>query len=181
MISGRPRNWRVVALSTLVALMLACARDAPSASETTAAPESAAKLDLGIRLTDGGWLELADLRGTPVLLFVFATFDAASQASLKSLRPFISKHPEIIVVGVAAQPRAIQLVEAWAYALDPPFPVGADPYGSVENGQSVLGRIDTVPTFLLYDADGRQAGRTTGLLSENDLEELVDTLEPSAN
>ena len=35
-------------------------------------------MDLGIRLTDGRWLELADLRGTPVLLYVFATFDAPS-------------------------------------------------------------------------------------------------------
>ena len=75
-----------------------------------------ARLNLGVRLSDGRWLELADLRGTPVLLFVFATFDAVSQAALKSLRPFVPQHPEVVVVGIAAQPRAAQLVEAWNYA-----------------------------------------------------------------
>jgi len=122
-----------------------------------------------------------DLRGTPVLLFVFATFDAVSQASLKSLRPFVPQHPELIVVGVAAQPRAEQLVDAWAYALDPPFVVGADPYGDVENGESSLGKIETVPTFILYDADGREVDRRTGLLSEGDLDRLVAPVMGSSN
>lgn len=118
-------------------------------------------------------MELANLRGRPVLLFVFATFDAVSQAVLKSLRPFVSQHPEIIVVGIAAQPRAGPLVEAWAYALDPPFPVGADPYGGVENGESVLGHIDRVPTFIVYDEAGYEIARDTGLLSEAELYELT--------
>ena len=134
------------------------------------------RLDLGLRLSDGRWLELADLRGTPVLLFVFATFDTISQASLTSLRPFVPQHPEVIVVGIAAQPRATQLVEAWAYALDPPFLVGANPYGYVENGESTLGKIEIVPTYILYDASGYQIDRTTGLLSEADLARLVEPL-----
>lgn len=132
-------------------------------------------------MSDGRWLELADLRGTPVMLFVFATFDAVSQASLKSLRPFVPQHPEVIVVGVAAQPRASQLVDAWAYALDPPFVVGANPYGKVENGETMLGRIDAVPTFILYDAEGYEIDRATGLLSEGDLVELVERLTKRAD
>jgi hypothetical protein len=130
-------------------------------------------LDLGLRLSDGRWLELADLRGKAVLLFVFATFDAVSQASLKSLRPFVPQHPEVLVVGIAAQPRALQLVEAWDYALDPPFVVGADPYGRVENGESTLGKIETVPTYILYDERGYEIDRTTGLVTEGDLARLV--------
>ncbi|MBW2510165.1 MAG: TlpA family protein disulfide reductase [Deltaproteobacteria bacterium] len=149
--------------------------------ETTAASPGAVRLDLGLRLSDGRWLELADLRGTPVMLFVFATFDAVSQASLKSLRPFVPQHPEVLVVGVAAQPRALQLVEAWAYALDPPFVVGADPYGRVENGESMLGKIEAVPTYILYDARGYEISRTTGLLSEGDLAKLVQPLSRGAD
>jgi hypothetical protein len=134
------------------------------------------RLDLGLRLSDGRWLELADLRGTPVLLFVFATFDTVSQASLTSLRPFVPQHPEVVVIGIAAQPRAAQLVEAWAYALDPPFVVGANPYGYVENGESTLGKIEIVPTYILYDASGYEIDRTTGLLSEAGLARLVEPL-----
>lgn len=167
---------RLCILSMLVALAAGCAGAATNADETTPTPTRTARLDLGIRLSDGRWLELAELRGTPVLLFVFATFDAVSQASLKSLRPFVPQHPEVVVIGVAAQPRASQLVEAWAYALDPPFLVGADPYGRIENGESMLGKIETVPTYILFGADGREVERATGLLSEGDLAKLVERL-----
>ena len=161
-------------------LLPGCARDSSGAQQTTREAATGVRLDLGLRLSDGRWLELADLRGTPVLLFVFATFDAVSQASLTSLRPFVPQHPEVIVIGIAAQPRALQLVEAWAYALDPPFVVGADPYGRVENGESTLGKIETVPTYILYDANGYEIERTTGLVTEGDLAQLVQPVSAGA-
>ena len=173
MTTGCHRKCSVWLIAMLLVVAAACTRGSTNVEQTTPAPKSTARLDLGIRLSDGRWLELADLRGTPVLLFVFATFDTVSQASLKSLRPFVPQHPEVLVIGVAAQPRASQLVEAWAYALDPPFPVGADPTGHVENGESMLGKIETVPTYILFDAGGRELDRATGLLSEGDLAKLV--------
>ncbi len=172
--SLRTRGFCLISMVLVVAL--GCARSSGGTEETTPAAKSSVRLELGVRLSDGRWLELGDLRGTPVLLFVFATFDAASQASLKALRPFVPQHPELIVVGVAAQPRAAPLVEAWAYALDPPFVVGADPYGKVENGETVLGKIEKVPTYILYDAKGYEIARETGLLSEGDLADLVRPL-----
>jgi hypothetical protein len=179
MTRGSFRKCGVYVITMLLVATLGCGRGSSKAGETTPAAQSTAPLDLGVRLSDGRWLELAALRGTPVLLFVFATFDAVSQASLKSLRPFVPQHPEVIVVGIAAQPRASQLVEAWAYALDPPFVVGADPYGNVENGDTMLGKIETVPTYILFDARGREIDRTTGLLSEGDLAKLVEPVSPS--
>ena len=158
-----------------------CARDSSGAQATTQRTEKGQRLNLGLRLSDGRWLELGDLRGTPVLLFVFATFDAVSQASLKSLRPFVPQHPELIVIGVAAQPRAAPLVEAWEYALDPPFVVGADPSGRIENGESALGKIETVPTYILYGADGYEIDRTTGLMTEGDLARLVEPVSGDRN
>lgn len=175
------RKWGIYVISVLLVVALGCARDSSNAKQTTASPTNTARLDLGIRLSDGRWIELADLRGTPVLLFVFATFDAVSQASLKSLRPFVQQHPDVLIIGIAAQPRASQLVEAWAYALDPPFVVGADPYGRVENGESMLGKIETVPTYILFGADGREIDRATGLLSEGDLVELVRPVSGESN
>jgi hypothetical protein len=168
-------------ISILILIASGCARDSSGARHTSPASRFGPRLDLGLRLTDGRWVELAELRGTPVLLFVFATFDAVSQASLKSLRPFVPQHPELIVIGVAAQPRAAQLVEAWAYALDPPFVLGTNPYGLVENGESTLGKIEAVPTYILYGADGYEIDRTTGLLSEGDLAQLVKPLSSTAN
>jgi hypothetical protein len=176
MIRGCLHQRGLCVTSILLAVAFGCARNPAGARETTPQVTNGQRLDLGLRLTDGRWLELADLRGTPVLLFVFATFDAVSQANLTSLRPFVPQHPEVIVVGVAAQPRATQLVEAWAYALDPPFVVGTNPNGSVETGESMLGKIETVPTFILYDANGYEIGRRIGLLSEGDLARLVEPL-----
>ena len=182
--SSLPKRGLCVS-SILLALMLGsqlgCARDSSSAQRTTPEAATGVRLDLGLRSSDGRWIELADLRGTPVLLFVFATFDAVSQASLTSLRPFVPQHPEVIVIGIAAQPRALQLVEAWAYALDPPFVVGANPYGHVENGESSLGKIETVPVFILYGADGYEIDRATGLLTEGDLARLVEPVSGDAN
>lgn len=174
----------MIGSSTLRAIVLAlvlasCATASSEPEKTTPRAPGGQRLDLGLRLSDGRWLELADLRGTPVLVFVFATFDAVSQASLKSLRPFVPQHPEVVVVGIAAQPRAVQLVEAWDYALDPPFVVGADPYGRVENGQSTLGKIETVPTYILYDERGYEVDRTTGLVTEGDLAKLIAPLSKS--
>lgn len=173
----RSRTFRAIAFA-LVLAGCASTKSAPEGSTPRAVGEQ--RLDLGLRLSDGRWLELADLRGKPVLLFVFATFDAVSQAALKSLRPFVPRHPDVLVIGIAAQPRAIQLVEAWDYALDPPFVVGADPYGRVENGQSTLGKIETVPTYILYDARGYEVDRTTGLVTEGDLAKLVAPVSKSS-
>jgi hypothetical protein len=178
---GRCALFILLALGLLFSLGSGCARESSGAQETTPEPANGARLNLGIRLTDGRWLELANLRGTPVLVFVFATFDAVSQAALKSMRPFVPQHPEVVVVGVAAQPRAAQLVEAWAYALDPPFVVGANPYGRVENGESMLGKIETVPIYILFDANGYEIGRTQGLVSEGDLARLVAPVSPRAD
>ncbi len=167
--------------SILLVLSMGCAHKANGPSETTPQSTKGQRLDLGVRLSDGRWLELADLRGTPVLLFVFATFDTVSQASLKSLRPFVPQHPDLLVIGVASQPRALQLVEAWAYALDPPFVVGADPYGRVETGESSLGKIEIVPTFILYGTDGYELARMTGLVTEGDLARLVEPVSGDSN
>jgi len=187
MTKSSPPKRGLYAISILLVIALGCtvtsgcARGSSGARETTQQTAKGERLDLGLRLTDGRWLELADLRGTPILLFVFATFDAVSQASLKSLRPFVPQHPEVIVIGVAAQPRAEQLVQAWEYALDPPFVVGADPYGRVENGQSTLGKIEAVPTYILYDASGYEVDRIVGLVTEGDLAQLVEPLSGAGN
>lgn len=130
-------------------------------------------IELGLRTVDGRWLEVRDLRGKPVLLFIFATFDTGSQAALKPLRRFVDQHEEIEVIGIAAQPRAAQLVEAWDHALDPPFTVGVEPYGRVENGESSLGKIESVPTYIVLDAAGYERQRVTGLQTGRQLAELA--------
>ena len=68
-----------------------------------------------------------------------------------------------------------------ADALDPPFVVGADPYGKVENGETMLGHIEQVTTYIVYDRQGYEVDRATGLLSEGDVAELVQPFASEAN
>lgn len=168
----------ICAIGIALAVASGCAGDSSKHTETTpsASKTQGHHLNLGIRLADGRWLELADLRGTPVLVFVFATFDMVSQAALQPLRPFVQQHDDVIVVGIASEPRAGQLVEAWDYALDPPFVVGADPYGNVENGRSSLGKIEVVPTYILYDGQGAERTRVTGYQGEAQLDAIMKLL-----
>jgi len=176
--SGTPTR-ATCALGIVLSIAAGCGGatpNQPNPTERTASESRGRRLELGIRLADGSWLELGDLRGQPVVVFVFATFDMVSQASLKALRPFVLAHPEVAVVGIASEPRATQLVEAWAYALDPPFPVGADPYGRVENGESVLGRIEKVPTYIFYDREGYERSRIVGYQTAAELDATVDSL-----
>jgi thiol:disulfide interchange protein len=45
----------------------------------------------------------------------------------------------------------------------------------------MLGKIETVPTYILYDANGYEIDRTTGLVTEGDLTQLVQPVSQHAN
>ncbi len=119
-------------------------------------------VELSLRDTDGEWRELSSYRGAPLLVFVFATYDGASQASLRPLSRLMHDYPELQVIGIAAQFDAEMLVDAWVYALAPPFAVVYDAGEEIAQGRSGLGPIDAVPTYITLDATGHFVERLTG-------------------
>lgn len=129
-------------------------------------------IEMSLRRPNGDWIHLGDLRGKPVLLFVFATFDGVSQAALRPLRRFARDHPDVHVIGVAAQPDANQLLDPYEHALAPPFPLTYDPARDVHHGTSPLGLIEAVPTFIMYDARGMEVDRHIGFPSSHTLPRL---------
>ncbi len=82
-------------------------------------------------------------------------------------------HPELTVIGVAAQPHADGLIDAWVHALSPPFVVGWDPTESVDRGTSTLGRINGVPCFVVLDDEGYEQRRIDGYQTTKQLEALL--------
>jgi hypothetical protein len=130
-------------------------------------------IELEILTPEGVPIALSDLRGRPVLLYLFATFDGVSQAALEPLGELVRAHPDVYVIGIAIQPDAEILVDAWNHALEPPFVTGYDPRDTVREGTSDLGEIDSVPTFVALDADGREIGRHSGFASHRHLEALI--------
>lgn len=111
-------------------------------------------IDLALTTTDGEEFALSELRDHCVVLFLFATFDGASQAALRPARAFVEAHPDVRMVAIAVEDHPAELADAWAHALSPPFPVTYDPEGRVLEGTSPLGDIPSVPRFRLLDRDG---------------------------
>jgi hypothetical protein len=143
--------------------------------ETPEATEGSVELTL--RLPDGTFLEVGEQRGHPVLLYVFATFDGVSQMLLTPLRNVAERHPDVRIIGIAAQPSARLLVDAYVHALAPPFPITYDPRETVRSGESALGAIDTIPTLIVLDARGVEVARHTGFADEPQIEALLAAAE----
>src|SRR5688500_10391467 len=110
--------------------VLTCALCHGSAAEApigeTRAERPAEPLELALRLPSGEFVDVGDLRGRPTLLFLFATFDGVSQAALRPLARFVRAHPDVHVLGVAAQPNAAPLLDAYQQALHPAFTLAYD-------------------------------------------------------
>jgi len=126
---------------------------------------------------EGGELDLTELRGRAVVLFFFTTFSGPAQA----LAPFVSQvarrhgQEELAVVGVALEPDATAVVEAWRDFVGVPFPVVlAD--AELVAGRSPLGPIPAVPSFAFLDRHGALIGWETRLLDEQELDRLVTEL-----
>lgn len=134
--------------------------------------EEARALEMTLRTPDGDWIHIGDLRGQPLLLFVFATWDGVSQAALRPVSRFARAHDDVNVLGVAAQPDAATLIDAYEHALEPPFLMTYDPEQNVHQGTSPLGPIDVVPTLIMLDARGLEVGRHVGFPNTNTLPNL---------
>lgn len=163
-----------LARALALALSLGCGASRPAeAVGTTSGEEPPVPVELELRTPAGVPIFLGDLRGRPVLIFVFATFDGVSQASLRPLSRFVRHHPEVQVIGIAVQPGAETLLDAWAHALSPPFTVTYDPHERISTGTSDLGGVDQIPTYVLLDSRGLEVDRHVGFASERKLDRML--------
>ncbi len=123
-------------------------------------------IELALRKADGSFIDVGDLRGQVVVLFVFATFDGVSQMALHPLRAIAERHPDVHIIGIAAQPGARLLIDPYEHALHPPFTVTYDPEERVHTAEGPLGAIEAVPTIVVLDRRGLIAARHVGLADE---------------
>ncbi|MEO0323267.1 MAG: TlpA disulfide reductase family protein [Myxococcota bacterium] len=132
-------------------------------------------LELALRGADGSWLHVGDLRGRPLLLFFFATYDPTSQAAFRPVTSFAEAHADDArVLGVAAQPDARAFLGAFEAAVAPPFPLAYDADDRVRSGESAVGALPGVPSFLMLDARGEIVGNHVGFPPREVLEVLLD-------
>lgn len=144
-----------------------------SAETPKTTPLAKKPVELTLRTAGGRMMFVGDLRGKPVLLFIFATFDGVSQAALRPLGRFVRAHGDVYVIGVAIEPDAAELIDPYARALSPPFPITCDPDGHLEQGDTPIGPVESVPTYVMLDALGRPVSRHLGFASENALDRML--------
>ncbi len=127
-------------------------------------------LQLSLRTSTGEVLELADQRGSPVLLFFFATYDGASIASTRGVERFARGAQDTVVIAVALQPDPETFTAAYVETEAPPFTVAYDADGVIVQGRSDLGSFEAIPMFVMIDAHGREVSRHVGYASERQLQ-----------
>src|SRR5688500_12600181 len=127
------RTASVLALAIMIA---SCAGASETQTTRATLRPNPNAIELALRRSDGEFVDVGELRGRVVLLFLFATFDTGSQLAIHYLRRISEQLPEVEIIGVAAQPGARLLVDAYEHALSPPFIVTYDPEESVSEGRS---------------------------------------------
>jgi hypothetical protein len=153
-----------------------CAASQPRGGDTAGA--DAAPVDLALVGVDGRRFALSQLRGRPLLLFLFTTYDSASQLALTPLTRFLSAHPDLPALGIAAQPDPSALLPLYRDALELRMPLAYEVSPQIVAGDSMLGRLETVPSYVLLDASGRITARHTGALTGEQLEDFAEPALP---
>jgi peroxiredoxin len=151
-------------------LLLACAC-APALSVPGA---QAGPLELEVASSNGRRFELAGLRGEPLLLFLFATYDQASQFALVPLTRLAEEDKRVKIIGIALQPEAQKFLPMFQQSIDLPFALYFDPDNHLLGGDTVLGKVGSIPVTIAVDAEGRIRDQWFGALTTRQAEKLRD-------
>jgi hypothetical protein len=137
------------------------------------APQHAPVLELSLTSADGQRAELSAWQGQRVLLFLFATYDEASQYEFVPLEQLLASERQLQVLGVALQPEAATFLKLFKRAVAVPFELYYDADNRVLHKQTALGALRGVPAFVALDAEGRIRGVHYGLATLEQLQALA--------
>ncbi len=144
------RVWILPILGILLAMQVVGWLRAPSL------PEEAPQFVL--RDLSGADVSLADLRGRTVVLNFWATWCGPCRVEAPSLSSFAAAHPDIVVLGIAADGPAPKL-KAAAKDLGITYQILQGDRATLEAYQ-----IETFPTTIVVGPDGAVVSAHTGLM-----------------
>jgi thiol-disulfide isomerase/thioredoxin len=109
---------------------------------------------------DGAPATLADFRGKPVLLNLWATWCAPCVAEMPTLDALAAAEPRLEVLALSQDLDGRQKVES--FFAERKFRM-LEPY--IDPQLQLMGdlKVQSLPTTILYDADGREVWRMTGM------------------
>ncbi|HXS18517.1 MAG TPA: hypothetical protein VN764_15070 [Polyangiaceae bacterium] len=164
---------RAAACLALTFLLLeACG--APASHRAAASPAEHSRLHYTIPTVSGGPIDTMAHRGRATVLLFVTTFDVLSQSQASRLEDFYRSHePRINAAAVVMEPpRNWELVQSFAKVLALSYSVGMADHQELSR-QGLLGEINTVPAWLVLDADGRVSASGVGTLSITQLKRAV--------
>lgn len=154
-------------LALLIAPLLACL--------VLASPAAAQALPDFTRPTlDGANLSLSDFRGRVVVLDFFATWCGPCAKSMPRLNGLLRRYQDkgLSVVAYSLDEGGRPVVKPWAARLGLEFPVVL---GDTDEAKAKYA-VRALPTTVIIDAQGREAARFMGVVSEARLERAVAPL-----
>jgi hypothetical protein len=124
--------------------------------------------------TDGSRLGSEETRGRVTVLIFVTTYDMGSQIVVREVADLFRRHVPRFNAGVVVlePPRNAPLAEAFAAALELPFPLAmADP--ATLEGRGPFGEVIGVPTMVVLDATGAERHRSEGVVSTAAIERVI--------
>jgi hypothetical protein len=161
------------ALLALLLLAVACQRvaDPPPQQDESESQTRGQVQRYVFGTTDGEELSADSMRGRVSALLFVATFDLASQLAAKQLNQALHKHTPRINAGAVVLEAAkyAPLADVFRSSLGLSYPVAlADLQTLAQN--STLGEVRSVPTLIVFDAQGREVRRQYGAFTSEELE-----------
>ena len=139
----------------------------PDLSGTTPAPVVA-----GPDLVTGKRFALADYRGKPVFINVWASWCGPCREEAPEIRRFTQARSDVVMIGVNLNDRR-RAAQAFSAKAGWTHPSIFDPGGIV--GTDAL-RVTNLPATFYVDAQGRLRGRTVGPVTYADLVSAADRI-----
>ena len=175
---------RLIVLLLGVALVAGCDRqkaEAPQANEAAAAPAMVEKgvdrsqagkpaPDAAFKNPDGGEIDLADFKGTPVLVNLWATWCAPCVKELPTLDELAESHAvdgQLGVISVSQDMKSQGEVKEFLATL------GVQHLGPYHDDKMALSGalgVQVMPTTILYGSDGKEVWRFVGDLDRTSAE-----------
>ena len=128
-------------------------------------------------LSSGRLVDFADAQGKVLMVDFFTTWSQASNLATKNYSILFAKYREqgLFVIGVALDELGQHVVEPFRVGMQISYPIAlAD--RNIVSGESYFGRIDVLPTLLVFDRQGRLAKAFMGLVPFRVIEQVVQDL-----